>query len=67
MVSSLQKHFEIRGRKINFFTYGAFEKLRKALDLETKVSARNEIGLKPKQAEVITQEMEDFLWEKNRK
>ena len=30
-----------------------------------KVSARNSIGLKPKQAEVITQEMEDFLWGKN--
>ena len=64
LVSSLQKYFEIRGRKINFFTDAAFEKLGKALDLEMKVSARNSIGLKPKQAEVFMQEMEDSLWEK---
>ena len=43
LVSSLQKYFEIRGRKINFFTDAAFEKLRKALDLEMKVSALNSI------------------------
>ena len=35
LVSSLQKYFEIRGRKtVNFFTDAAFEKLIKALDLE---------------------------------
>ena len=51
LVSSLQKYFEIRGRKINFFRDAAFERLRKALDLETKVFARNSIGFKPKQAE----------------
>ena len=64
VLSSLQKYFEIRGRKINFFTDAAFEKLGKALDLEMKVSARNSIGSKPKQAEVSTQEMAVFLWEK---
>ena len=51
LVSSLQKYFEIRGRKIPFFTDAAFETLRKALDLEMKVFARNSIGFKPKQAE----------------
>ena len=29
-----------------------------------KVSVRNSRGLKPKQVEVIRQEMEDYLWEK---
>ena len=30
--------------KLTFFTDAAFEKLRKALDLEMKVSARNSTG-----------------------
>ena len=38
LVSSLQKYVEIRERKINFFADAAFENLRKALDLEMKVS-----------------------------
>ena len=41
----------MRGRKTNFFTDAAFETLRKVLDLEMKVFARNSIGFKPKQAE----------------
>ena len=62
---SLQKYFELKGREVNFFSGGAFEKLRKSLDVEIKISARNNLGLKPKQADVICVKIESSLWEKN--
>ena len=38
-MSSLQKYFEMKGRKVNFFSGEAFGKLRKSLDIEMEKQA----------------------------
>ena len=43
LASSLQNTSRLEEEKLTYFTDAAFEKLRKALDLEMKVSARNGI------------------------
>ena len=52
---------------INIFdkiTISKKRKERKSVNVEMKFSARNNLGLKPKQAEVISVEVENSLWEK---
>jgi hypothetical protein len=63
LMSSLQKYIELKGRKVNFFSGIEFEKLRKSLDVEMKCSAKSNLGLNRKQAEVISVEIEKLLWE----
>ena len=58
LVSSLQKYFEMKGRKVSFFSDEIFEKLRKSLDIEMKISAQEKLGLKPRQALVVSEEIE---------
>ena len=65
LVSSLQKYFEMKGRKVSFFSDEIFEKLRKSLDIEMKISAQKKLGLKPRQAVVVSEEIENFLWDKS--
>ena len=65
IISSLQKYFELKGRKVNFFSDGMYEKLTKSLDVEMKISAQHNLGLKPKQADVISVTIENSLWESN--
>ena len=65
LVSSLQKYFEMKGRKVSFFSDEIFEKLRKFLDIEMKISAQKKLGLKPRQAVVVSEEIENFLWDKS--
>ena len=65
LVSSLQKYFEMKGRKVSFFSDEIFEKLIKSLDIETKISAQKKLGLKPRQAVVVSEEIENFLWDKS--
>ena len=42
-----------------------YEKLTKSLDVEMKISAQHNLGLKPKQADVISVTIENSLWESN--
>jgi hypothetical protein len=63
IISSLQKYLELKGRSVNFFSSLEFEKVRKSLDVEMKCSAQNNVGIRPKQAEVIPVEVERDLWE----
>ena len=63
IVSSLQKYLEMKGRVVQFFSGEAYEKLRKSLDIEMKTSTNNNLGLHPKQAQVISEEIENYLWE----
>ena len=65
LVSSLQKYFEMKGRKVSFFSDEIFEKLRKSLDIEMKISAQKKLGLKPRQAVVVSEELENFLWDES--
>ena len=65
LVSSLQKYFEIKGGKVSFFSDEIFEKLRKSLDIEMKISAQKKLGLKPRQALVVSEEIDNFLWDKS--
>ena len=44
LVSSLQKYFEMKGRKVSFFSDEIFEKLRKSLDIKMKISAQKKLG-----------------------
>lgn len=46
LVSSLQKYFEMKGRKVSFFSDEIFEKLRKFLDIEMKILVQKKLGLK---------------------
>ena len=55
----------MKGRKVGFFSDEIFEKLRKSLDTEMKISAQKNLGLKPKQAVVVSEEIENFLWDKS--
>ena len=65
IVSSLQKYFEMKGKQVQLFAVGGqFDKLQKALDVEMKISTSNKLGLQRKQAQVISEEMENDLWEK---
>jgi hypothetical protein len=61
IVSRLQKYLEMKGRKVQFFAGVEFEKLRKSLDIEMKMSSQNKLGLKPKQALVISEAMENLF------
>ena len=65
LVSSLHKYFEMKGRKVIFFSDEIFEKLRKSLDIEIKILAQKKLGLKPRQALVVSEEIENFLWDKS--
>ena len=65
LVSSLQKYFEMKGGKVSFFSDEIFEKLRKSLDIEMKISAQKKLGLKPRHAVVVSEEIENFLWDKS--
>ena len=65
LVSSLQKYFEMKGRKVSFFSDEIFEKLRTSLDIETKISAQKKLGLKPRQAVVVSEGIKNFLWDKS--
>jgi len=55
----------MKGRKVSFFSDEIFEKLRKSLDIEMKISAQKKLGLKPRQAVVVSEEIENFLWDKS--
>ena len=56
----------MKGRKVTFFSDEIFEKLRKSLDIEMKISAQKKrLGLKSRQAVVVSEEIENFLWDKS--
>ena len=59
-----QKHY-MSWSVVNFFSDEIFEKLRKYLDIEMKISAHKKLGLKPRQAVVVSEEIENFLWDKS--
>ena len=55
----------MKGRKVSFFNDEIFEKLRKSLDMEMKISVQKKLGLKPRQAVVVSEEIANFLWDKS--
>ena len=55
----------LKAGKLVFFGDEIFEKLRKSLDIEMKISAQKKLGLKPRQALVVSEEIENFLWDKS--
>ena len=55
----------MKGRKVSFFSDEIFEKLRTSLDIKMKISAQKKLGLKPGQAVVVSEEIENFLWDKS--
>ena len=55
----------MKGMKAIFFSDEIFEKLRKSLDIEIKILAQKKLVLKPRQALVVSEEIEKFLWDKS--
>ena len=51
--------------KVSFFSNEIFEKLRKSLGVERKTSAQNNLGLKPKRADVISISIDNDLQKSN--
>ena len=64
LVVSLQKHLEINQRHLSLIDRSDFPSIYYALDVSMKNSAKSGIGLTTKQAEPITSEQENELWEK---
>ena len=67
IVSGIQRHLRENGRpSISFYaeTSHGFDQLRKSLDAKMKDLTRRGIGCHKKQAQPITAEMEEKLWEK---
>ena len=64
IVAGLQRHLRWSGRPIDLFKDQQFYDFQSALDAELKRIAGKGIGAKKRQAEVITEEEEQRLWEK---
>ncbi|XP_048255263.1 uncharacterized protein KIAA1958-like [Haliotis rufescens] len=64
IVSSLQYYIRRNGSQLIFFESPMFQGLRSVLDARMKYLARQGIGIVKRQAEVISVDQEDMLWEK---
>ena len=63
--SGIMRHFRVNGRKdVDLFSNKEFDRFKSSLDAEMKRLQGEGIGAKKKQAEVITEDEEDLLWEK---
>ena len=63
LVAGLLRHMRGNGRQVDFFQDPGFSTFRASLDAEMKRLAREGVGSKKKQAEIITEE-EELLWVK---
>ena len=59
-----QKSMEIQGKTVKFLSDVKFKPIQDALDALMKDRARLGMGVAPRQAQVITFEMENILWER---
>ncbi|KXJ05048.1 hypothetical protein AC249_AIPGENE2047, partial [Exaiptasia diaphana] len=65
IISAIQHFLKTKGRPVKLFNDEKFSYLRDALDTAMKDSASSGLGIKKKQAQVITLDEEDELWSKN--
>ncbi|XP_046377831.2 uncharacterized protein KIAA1958-like [Haliotis rufescens] len=63
IVSSLQYYLRRNGVVVNFFESSCYTGMRSVLDAKMKLLARKGIGVEKRQADVITEQQEDVLWE----
>ena len=64
LVAGLLRHMRENGRKEDLFKDPGFATFRASLDAEMKRLSKEGVGSKKKQAEIITEEEEELLWEK---
>ena len=64
IVLSLQKFLELQGRHVKFISDVKFRAIRDTLDALMKERAQAGVGMHVRRAEIITEEMENTLWEK---
>ena len=64
LVVALQKHLEIIGRSDKLLSDVKFKRIQDSLDVVMKRSAANGTGLDHRQATVISEDMENVLWER---
>jgi integrase len=65
LVISLQLHFDLKGKPLKFLNDPDFMQLKNTLDGVMKDRAKAGLGIRRKQAQVITLEEEEILWQKN--
>jgi hypothetical protein len=65
LVICIQLYFELKGVSNKFLQDSAFLELRNTLDRKMQERAQSGVGIHKKQAEVITIEEEEALWNNN--
>ena len=65
IVLCLQKFLEIQGRHVQFLSDLKFRSIRDMLDALMKQRTQAGVGVHCRQAQVITEDMENTLWEKD--
>ena len=63
VITAIQKHLEINGKRVFFFNDDQFGTLKTCLDNTMKSVTKQGVGLVKKQAQVISKEQENSLWE----
>ena len=64
IVLSLQKFLEVQGRQVKLLGDMQFRAVRDTLDALMKQRIKAGVGMNHRQAQIITEEMENTLWEK---
>ena len=64
LVVGLQIYLRMKGRPVIFLNYDNFAQVKYSLDYHMKERREKGLGVDKKQAEIITYEMEEVLWEK---
>ncbi|XP_021360810.1 zinc finger MYM-type protein 2-like [Mizuhopecten yessoensis] len=64
LIISIQHYFRQNGRFVNILDDTEFAGLRGVLDARMKNLAKQGLGINKKQAEIITEEQEQLMWEK---
>lgn len=64
-ITALQKHLEVNGRRISFLNDPVFSDLKNCLDNSTCMQnvTKQGVGLIKRQAQIISKEQENSLWE----
>ena len=64
IIAGLMRHIKQAGRVIDFFKDSSFTQFRASLDAEMKRLQSEGLGSRKRQAEIITEEEENTLWQK---
>lgn len=62
LIICIQHHFRTNGRFLNFLDDAEFSGLRNILDAKMKNLSKQGLGVNKKQAQVITEEQEEYMW-----